>query len=179
MPAGDGQINWAIDPVHTRVRFDARYLLITDVSGWFRELEGGVICKSNGFDGCEINLVIYTASLFTGVEERDRHLRSADFFDTNRYPQIRFHSTDVTVNGDDLEVTGLLTIKNIETEITFSAKHKGTVADPMGNTKAGFESDIIFDRKTFNITWNQFFDSNGILISDEVKLRVDMQLLQV
>lgn len=170
---------WAIDPVHTKIRFDAKYLLLTAVSGWFREVEGSVISKSDDFSDSEIKLTIYTHSLFTGIDERDHHLRSADFFDAKKYPTITFSSTDVLVEGDAIKITGLLVIKDITQEIVFAAKYLGAVPDPMGNIKACFEMDTIFDRKDFNITWNQFFDKNGILISDQVKLHADIQLLKL
>lgn len=172
--------SWAIDPVHSRIRFDTRYLLITSVSGWFREIEGTVSATHDSFSGSEISLTIYTASLYTGVEERDNHLRSVDFFDTNRYPSIQFRSTRVqAVDERKLHIAGQLIIKGIKTEISFDANYLGSSPDPMGNTKAGFEADILLDRKDFNITWNQFFDQNGILISDQVNLHADIQLLKL
>ena len=170
---------WAIDPVHTKIRFDAKYLLLTAVSGWFREVEGTVVSKSENFSDSEIRLTIYTHSLFTGIDERDDHLRSPDFFDAKKYPTITFSSTNVLVTADDIKITGLLVIKEITQEIVFTAKYLGTVPDPMGNTKACFEMDTVLDRKDFNITWNQFFDKNGILISDQVKLHADIQLLKL
>jgi polyisoprenoid-binding protein YceI len=170
---------WAIDPVHSKIRFDAKYLMITSVSGWFREVEGTVICDDEGFNESEIRLTIYTHSLFTGIDERDNHLRSADFFDTAKYPTITFQSTHVQVQENDIKITGLLSIKDITQELVFTAKYLGSVPDPMGNTKAGFEMDTVFDRKDFNITWNQFFDKQGILISDQVKLHADVQLLKL
>ncbi len=169
----------AIDPVHTKIRFDAKYLLLTAVSGWFREVEGTIISEADDFSSSEIRLIIYTHSLFTGIDERDDHLRSADFFDAKKYPAISFSSTNVLVEGDDIKISGLLSIKDITQEIIFTAKYLGTVPDPMGNTKACFEMDTVFDRKDFNITWNQFFDKNGILISDQVKLHADIQLLKL
>ena len=170
---------WAIDPVHTRIRFDVKYLMLSAVSGWFREVEGTVQAAGDDFNDSEIRLTIYANSVFTGIDERDDHLRSPDFFDAKKYPTIRFHSTNVSIDGDDLKIAGILSIKDIEQEIIVTAKYLGNVPDPMGNTKAGFEVDTIFDRKDFNISWNQFFDNQGILISDQVKLHADVQLLKL
>lgn len=173
------QSNWVIDPVHTRIRFDAKYLLITSVSGWFRELEGTVSTEHDDFDECQIALTIYTSSLYTGIEERDNHLRSSDFFDTLKYPTIEFRSTSVKVQEEGIEVQGRLSIKDASQEIRFVARHLGTVQDPMGNTKAGFEMSTVFDRKAFNINWNQYFDKQGVLLSDEVAIHCDLQLLKL
>ncbi len=170
---------WAIDPVHTKIRFDAKYLMITSVSGWFRELEGTVAGSADDFSDSEISLTIYTNSIFTGIEERDEHLRSPDFFDAKKYPTITFRSTAITVQENAIKVKGILTVKDIKQEIEFDAKFLGIVPDPRGNIKAGFEMDIAFDRKDFNITWNEFFDKQGILISDQVKLHADVQLLKL
>ena len=101
------------------------------------------------------------------------------FFDAAKYPTITFQSHHVQVQENDITITGLLSIKDITQEIVFTAKYLGSVPDPMGNTKAGFEMDTLFDRKDFNITWNQFFDKQGILISDQVKLHADIQLLKL
>ena len=169
---------WVIDPVHTKIRFDTKYLMLTTVSGWFREVEGTVQAANSNFNDCSINLTIYTNSVYTGIDERDEHLRSSDFFDAKKYPTINFHSTNVEVNGDLINIKGILSVKDITQEITFRAKHLGTVPDPFGNLKAGFEMDMVFDRQDFHISWNQLFDENGILISDQVKLHADIQLLK-
>ncbi len=170
---------WAIDPVHTKVRFDAKYLLLSTVSGWFQEIEGAVSGANSDFTDSEINLTIYTHSIYTGITERDQHLRSADFFHTEKFPTIRFRSTAVTTAGDEIHITGLLTVKEVTHTIGFNARYLGTVPDAMGNTKAGFEMDMILDRKAFDIGWNLRFDTNGLLIADEVHLRADVQLLRL
>ena len=170
---------WAIDPVHTRIRFDAKYLMISSVSGWFRELEGTVVNGSDDFSDSEINLTIYSNSIFTGIEERDAHLRSADFFDAKNYPTITFRSTAVIATTDMIKVSGQLAIKDITQDIEFDAKFLGIVHDPRGNIKAAIELDMVFDRKDFNITWNEFFDKQGVLISDQVRIHADVQLLKL
>jgi len=179
MTATNNKTVWAIDPVHTKIRFDARYLMITAVSGWFRQLEGTVTSAGDDFSNSSIELVLYTNSIDTGVPERDNHLRSADFFDAKKYPTIHFKSTAVSVTDGKINITGSLTIKDTTQDIQFTAVYFGSLPDPMGNTKAGFESDIIFNRKDFNISWNQRFDKQGVLISDEVGIHADIQLLKL
>ncbi|WP_207510667.1 YceI family protein [Longitalea luteola] len=170
---------WAIDPTHSTIRFDAKYLLISSVSGWFREFEGTVVSGQDGFCNSEINLTIYTHSLNTGNDERDNHLRSPDFFDSKNFPMIHFRSREVTMQEKNIQINGILTVKGIEHPFSFTATFLGMCADPMGNTKAGFEMDTVLNRKDFNITWNQLFDKNGLLLSDEVRVHCDLQLLKL
>ena len=172
---------WVIDPVHTRIRFDVKYLMMTWVSGWFRELEGTVLNTGDyfNFNDSEISLTIYTHSLYTGNEERDNHLRSPDFLGTKQYPTISFRSTAVAVQENNFKISGQLSIKDLTQKISFEAKYLGSAIDPMGNTKVGFEMDTVFDRKDFDITGNQFFDKLWVLVSDQVKLHGDIQLLKL
>lgn len=179
MNTTEKQATWAIDPTHSTIRFDAKYLLITSVSGWFREFEGTLVSGQDGFCNSEINLTIYTNSLTTGNEERDKHLRSPDFFDACNFPMIQFRSTEVIMEEKNIQVTGILTVKGIEHPFSFRAVFIGMCTDPMGNTKAGFEMDTVLNRKDFNITWNQLFDRNGLLLSDEVRVHCDLQLLKL
>lgn len=170
---------WVIDPVHTRIRFDTKYLLLTPVSGWFTQFEGSVITPEENFNGSQVQLTIYTNSVYTGNEERDAHLRSPDFFDARKYPVITYRSGSVIVQDNQIQATGILSIKDTVQEITWHATHVGTSLDAMGNTKAGFMLDATFNRKDFNITWNQFIDKHGLLLSDEVTLHCDVQLLKL
>ena len=173
------EVIWVIDPVHSRIRFDTKYLLLTPVSGWFTQFEGSVVTTEDNFNGSRAQITIYTNSVYTGNEERDAHLRSADFFDAAKHPVITWNSNAVIVRGDQLEATGILSIKGIEQELTLQARHVGSSPDPMGNTKAGFTLDATLNRKDFNITWNQFIDKHGLLLSDEVVLHCDVQLLRL
>lgn len=170
---------WMVDPVHTRIRFESKYLLLTAVSGWFTEFEGTVVAPNDDFSESDIRLTIYANSLYTGNEERDNHLRSADFFDTRRYPTISFRSVSVTANETSLHVSGQLTIKDVTQPLEFDVRHTGISKDTMGNSKAGFEMDALFNRKDFNISWNQVIDKYGVMIADEVKLHCDIQLLKL
>lgn len=170
---------WLVDPVHTRIRFEAKYLLMTAVSGWFTQFEGSVVTLYEGFADSRIQLTVYTHSLFTANEQRDGHLRSAEFFDTSNFPILTFVSSSVIAAHDKAKVTGELCIKGVTRTVDFEATFMGICHDPMGNTKAGFEMTIALNRKDYDITWNQTFDKSGILISDEVKVFCDVQLLRM
>lgn len=173
------EVVWVIDPVHTRIRFDTKYLLLTQVSGWFTQFEGTVVTSDDSFDGSDVQITIYANSVYTGNEQRDGHLRSADFFDTQKYPIISFKSSLVKVEGDIIDAAGSLQIKDVEQAVQLQAKYVGTVNDPMGNQKAGFTLDATFNRKDFHISWNQFIDQKGLVLSDEVTLHCDVQLLKL
>lgn len=170
---------WVIDPVHSRIRFDTKYLLLTPVSGWFTQFEGAVVTTNGTFHNSRAKLTIYTNSVYTNNEERDTHLRSADFFDAAKFPTITWKSDTVTVQGDTIQATGPLIIKDIAQDITLQITHVGTTPDPHGNIKAGFTLQTTLNRKDFNITWNQFIDKHGLLLSDEVVLNCDIQLLKL
>ncbi|KIC91674.1 YceI family protein [Flavihumibacter sp. ZG627] len=171
--------SWVIDPVHSKIRFESKYLLLTAVTGWFNEMEGTVVTGYDNFDACSISLLIYTNSLTTQNESRDEHLRSADFFDTASFPTIRFQSTEVKSVERRLAVTGDLTIKGVTKLIRFDAGFLGTVNDPYGNRKAGFTLNTTLNRKDFDISWNKYFDQEGILLSDEVTIVADLQLMKL
>ncbi|MDB5119407.1 MAG: YceI family protein [Sphingobacteriales bacterium] len=170
---------WLIDPVHSKIRFETKYLLISSVSGWFSEIEGSVVTTSDDFTDSEVNITIYVNSLTTGNEERDNHLRSADFFDAKTFPIITFRCQHVKVDESFADVKGFLCLKGITAEIKFNADYLGSVKDPMGNSKAGFKMATSINRKDFNISWNQYFDTSGVLLSDEVQIVGDIQLLKV
>jgi polyisoprenoid-binding protein YceI len=179
MEASENRRIWLIDPVHTKIRFETKYLLITSVSGWFTEFEGTVSTTTDDFNDSQIQFTIYTNSIYTGNTERDNHLRSSDFFDARKYPTLTFNSSSISVQGWQLEVVGDLKIKDVTESIEFEVAYIGSTRDPIGNLKAGFEANTILNRKDFNINWNQVFDKAGVLLSDEVKVFCDVQLLKV
>jgi polyisoprenoid-binding protein YceI len=170
---------WIVDPVHSKIRFETKYLLLTFVSGWFLEFEGSVITAHDDFRACEIDITIYSHSVFTGNNERDAHLRSADFLDASRFPTIVFHSGKVQQDNSRLMVEGSLRIKGTEATVSLPVEFAGVTQDPMGNQKAGFRFNLVLNRKDFNITWNTFFDKQGVLVDDMVTVACDVQLLKV
>lgn len=170
---------WLVDPVHSKIRFETKYLVITSISGWFTQFEGTVSTPTDTFDGSQIDLTIYTNSVYTGNEERDNHLRSPDFFDAKKFPTLTFKSSSTSVSYSKVDIIGDICIKNITETLSFNATYVGCMRDPMGNLKAGFEMSFTINRKDFDITWNQILDQAGLLLSDEVKIYCDIQLLKV
>jgi len=162
---------WTIDPTHTEVGFVARHLMVTKVRGSFTDVSGTVEVAENVSDSVA-NVVIKTASVSTGTADRDGHLKSADFFDAETYPDMTFVST--AFDGETL--TGDLTIKGVTKPVTFDLEFTGLATDPWGNEKAGFEATADINRKDWDLGWNVALEGGGVLVSEKVKLNLDIQL---
>lgn len=170
---------WVIDPIHTKIRFEVKYLMLTAISGWFTEFEGFVISANSFFSPAQVQLTIYANSLYTANEERDMHLRSSSFFGTAQHPTISFESASLLSTNTTLQLSGSLRIKETSRKVTTPVVFNGTALDPAGNTKAGFEFNTSINRQDFNLGWSNYSDANGGLISDEVKIWCNIQLLQL
>lgn len=170
---------WLIDPVHSSIRFEARYLLLSAVSGRFAQFEGRVVSQTTNFDQCSIQLKIYTNSIQTGTPERDEHLKSPDFFDARQYPALSFYSTRVAAGKGGLQIAGNLSIRDKMQPIRFGARYTGTATDELGNRKAGFELALELRRKEWGMNWNRVLDNSGLLVSDTIKVLGEIQLLQL
>jgi polyisoprenoid-binding protein YceI len=164
---------WVIDPAHTEVGFVARHLMVTKVRGQFKDVEGTVTVADEPSDSTA-NVTVKLASVQTGSADRDAHLRSADFFDVENNPEMTFVSTGFT--GDTL--TGDLTIKGVTKPVTFDVDFNGVATDPWGNTKAGFEASAEINRKDWGLEWNVALEGGGVLVSEKIKIHIDVQLLK-
>ena len=162
---------WAIDPTHTEVGFVARHLMVSKVRGSFTDVSGTVEVAENVTDSVA-NVVIKTASVSTGTADRDGHLKSADFFDAETYPDMTFVST--AFDGETL--TGDLTIKDVTKPVTLDVEFNGVATDPWGNEKAGFEATADINRTDWNLNWNAALEKGGVLVSEKIKLVLDVQL---
>jgi len=162
---------WAIDPTHTEVGFVARHLMVTKVRGSFTDVSGTVQVGQDLGDSVA-NVTIKTASVSTGTADRDTHLRSADFFDVDTFPEITFVST--SYDGDTL--TGDLTIKGVTKAVTLDVEFNGVATDPWGNDKAAFEATGELNRTDWGLTWNANLEKGGVLVSEKIKLVIDVQL---
>jgi polyisoprenoid-binding protein YceI len=153
--------------------------MITNVKGEFRDFTAEVVSENNDFSDADINLTIKTASVFTNSEDRDAHLRSADFFDVENYPELTFQSTSFTkIDDERYKLVGLLTIKGISKEVTLNAEFGGLNKDPWGNQKAGFSIEGSFNRKDWGLNWNAALETGGVLVSDEVKMSAEVQFVK-
>ena len=162
---------WAIDPTHTEVGFVARHLMVSKVRGSFTDVSGTVEVGDD-ITNSVATVVIKTASVSTGTADRDTHLRSADFFDAETYPDMTFVSTGF--DGETL--TGDLTIKDVTKPVTLDVEFNGVATDPWGNEKAGFEATADINRTDWGLTWNANLEKGGVLVSEKIKLVLDVQL---
>ncbi len=170
---------YAIDPSHSSIGFVARHAVVTKVRGNFNEVDGTAQINGADLASSSVQVTLKTATVDTRSEQRDGHLRSADFFDAETYPVITFTSTKVApVSDDEVEVTGDLTIKDVTRQIAFTLTYTGSALDPFGNTRVGFEGSVIVNRKDFGLTWNAALETGGVLVSEKVTLEFDISAIK-
>jgi polyisoprenoid-binding protein YceI len=170
-PAG----RWTIDPSHSHIEFVARHMMIAKVRGRFRDISGTIDIGEDPLRS-HVTVVMNAASIDTGEEDRDRHLRSLDFLDVDRYPEIRFVSTSVRPGtGDRWEVVGDLTVRSITKPVTVAAEFCGTAIDPWGRLRAAFLATADINREEFDVSWNQILESGGFLVDKGVKVEADIE----
>jgi polyisoprenoid-binding protein YceI len=164
---------WTVDASHTEVGFTARHLMVSKVRGSFSDVEG-TVTVAEPFSASSVRAAVRLASVDTGSADRDAHLKSADFFDVENNPEMTFVSTEVT--EDTLK--GDLTIKGVTRPVEFDLEFGGVATDPWGNTKAGFEAETEINRKDFGLEWNVALEGGGVLVSEKIKIKLDVQLLK-
>lgn len=161
---------WNIDPAHTEISFVARHLMVTKVRGKFTDYSATVVAAAPISDS-SVEFTVQTASVDTGNADRDAHVKSGDFFDVETYPTMTFKATQIT----DDEITGDLTIKDVTKPVTFSYDFNGVATDPWGATRAGFEASGEINRNDFGMTFNAPLDGGGVLISEKIKINLDLE----
>lgn len=169
---------WTIDPAHTQIEFAVKHMMFTTVRGQFSDFEGTVELDEENPAQSSVSVTIETASVDTGVSDRDDHLRSGDFFDAENHPRIIFESKSVSGSieeGGDFEIVGDLTIRGVTKEVTLGAAFDGTGTDPWGGTRAGFTAETAIDRRDFDLTWNQALETGGVLVGHDVKISLQVQ----
>lgn len=170
---------YTIDPAHTRLGFVARHAMVTKVRGSFKELEGTASGDGQNPESAKVNVTVQANSFESGNEQRDEHVKSADFLNAEQFPTLTFTSTKVTVVDEDtLEITGDLTIMNTTREITIPFDFNGQAKDPFGNERIGFEGKTKISRKDFGLTWNAALETGGVLVSDDVQLEIEVSAIK-
>ena len=166
---------WNLDATHSTVGFSIRHMVFSKVRGRFLKLTGAIQLDDD-LAKSWVEVTIDAASIDTGTAQRDTHLRSADFFDAERFPELRFRSTRVDdLGGDRLRVTGDLTIRDVARAVVLDVEPAGRGMDPWGNERIGFVAKTSLDRKDFGLKWNQVLEAGGVLVGDRVDLELDIQ----
>ncbi len=168
---------WIIDPTHSEVAFKVKHLVISTVTGYFRKFEGAAESASEDFNGASVTFSLDVNSIDTNQSDRDQHLKSADFFDTASFPSIAFAGKLIN-QGGEYQLQGDLTLKGITQQVTLDVTYGGTVADPYGQTKAGFEIEGKLNRKDFGLTWSAITEAGSVVVSDQVRLQLSVQLVK-
>jgi polyisoprenoid-binding protein YceI len=173
-PAG----TWEIDPSHSSVNFSARHLMVSKVRGRFSSFHGTIVVPADPLQST-VNVVIDTASIDTRDDNRDTHLKSADFADVEKYPTITFVSTGVSgLHGETFTLSGNLTIKEVTNLVELEVEFNGVQQDPWGGTRAGFDAKTEFSRKDFGLEWNVALDGGGVLVGDKVTIELEIEAVK-
>jgi polyisoprenoid-binding protein YceI len=171
--------NWNLDIVHSGINFSVRHMVVSKVRGRFAKFAGNVALDEGDLTRSTVEATIDASSIDTGTAQRDEHLRSADFFDVEHFPQIRFRSTGIEKLGAErYRLTGQLTIRDVSREIALDVEYGGRGKDPWGNERVGFTAKASLDRKDFGLKWNQALETGGVLVSDRVELELELQAVR-
>lgn len=168
---------WNVDPSHSSLTFVARHLMVTKVRGRFAAFSGTATINEDKLLST-VTATAEVASIDTNDAGRDEHLKSPDFFDVANHPTIGFKSTKITRNGDDYTLLADLTIKGVTKSVAFDLEFDGVGQDPWGNTKAGFTAEAEVNRKDWGLEWNVALEAGGVLVSEKIKLALDIQLVK-
>lgn len=173
------QTKWNFDVSHTNVGFEVDHMLITTVEGEFNEYEGTVTTNGEDFKDAKINFTIDVSSINTDNEKRDNHLKSDDFFNAEKFPNITFKGKSMEkVAGDDWKLVGDLTIRDVTKEVELNVDFKGLVQGPWGNTRVGFDISGVINRFDYNLKWSKVLEAGGLVVGEDVTFNIDVQLIK-
>ncbi|WP_341222360.1 YceI family protein [Polaribacter atrinae] len=168
---------WSIDPVHSEITFKVKHLMISNVKGEFKTFQANI--DGEDFTKSTISANIDASSISTNNNDRDTHLKSPDFFEVEKNPEITFVSTSIKkVENDEFKLLGNLTIKGTTKEITLDTEFGGFMKDPYGNEKAGFSINGKLNRKDFGLNWNTALEAGGVMVGNEIKINAEVQFIK-
>lgn len=171
--------DYDLDATHTQLGFTARHAMVTKVRGTFGEFDGQLHIDGNDPTASSGTLRMAAQSIDTGVQQRDDHLRSNDFFDMANFPEVTFTSTGIEhIDGNDYRVTGDLTIKDVTKPVTVDMSYTGFATDPFGNKRLGLEGSVTINRKEWGLNWNASLEAGGVLVSEKVQINVDISAIK-
>ena len=169
---------WKLDPSHTNVEFSAKHLMITTVRGRISDVQGTIRIDEAKPSNSSVDVTLKGASLDTRIEQRDQHLRSADFLDVEKFPDITFRSTRIEGEKEHFTLIGELTIRDISREIALDATFEGRTKDPWGGERVGFSAKGSIDRRDFGLTWNQVLEAGGVVVGNDIKISIDIEAVR-
>ena len=180
--AAEGDANesrWENDPAHSSVEFSVRHMMVSTVKGQFVRFSGTILLDESDFQRSHVEAQIDADSVHTGVEDRDAHLRSADFFEVDKFPTISFRSKSIeTRDSSKGTIHGDLTIHGVTRPVMLDVEFQGEITDPRGIRRRGFIATTVLDRKDFGITWNRVLDAGGVLAGDRVKVELNVEAVR-
>lgn len=173
----NAQTKWNVDKSHSNVGFSVTHLVISEVTGQFKSFNADIETKNDDFTDAKINFTIDVASISTENEGRDKHLKSDDFFNAEKFPKITFVGKSFKkVDGKKYKLVGDFTMRDVTKQITLDVVFNGTVKDPWGNTKAGFKISGELNRMDYNVKWNNLIEAGGAVVSKEVAININLEL---
>ena len=167
---------YVVDPTHSSIGFQAKHMMISKVKGHFDRFNSELDINPEDLSGGSIQFEVEIASINTNNEDRDNHLRSADFFDAETHPTMKFAATDIKkVDYDEYKITGDLSIRGVTKPVTFDAEYNGKGTNPWGVEVVAFEADGKINRKDFGLNWNSALETGGVLVSDDIKIHIEIE----
>ncbi|HMG69843.1 MAG TPA: YceI family protein [Gemmatimonadaceae bacterium] len=178
-PVAGAKTAWKLDPTHTTVEFSAKHLMISTVKGRITDIEGTIYTNENDPKSSLVEATLKAASIDTRTDQRDQHLRSADFLHVEQYPEIKFRSTRIEGSKQEFTLTGDLTIRDVTRPITLDVTFEGQTKDPWGGERVGFSASGKFDRREFGLTWNMLLETGGLTVGNEIKINLEVEAIRV
>ena len=170
---------WVIDPTHSEIGFKVKHMMFTNVSGKFSKFDATIESENNDIENSKIEFTGAIDSITTGNSDRDTHLLSPDFFDAAQFPEIKFSATSFAkINEGEYELVGDLTLHGVTKSVKLAAEYGGLMKDPWGSTKMALSLEGKINRKDWGLNWNSVLETGGVLVSEEVRLNIELQFLQ-
>jgi polyisoprenoid-binding protein YceI len=170
---------WTLDPTHSELGFKIKHLMISNVSGYFKNFSAEVTTEDEDFSSAQINLTAQMASVSTNNEQRDEHLRASDFFGVERFPELSFTSTKIEViDNENFFLLGNLTLKGVTNPVKLTVEYSGVTKDPWGGERAGFLVTGKINRSDWGVSFNGVMETGGVVLSEEVRIKSELQLVK-
>ena len=169
---------WNIDPTHSVIGFKIKHMMFTNVKGQFNDYTSEIETDENGLENAKLDFTAKIASVNTNNKDRDNHLISADFFDAEQFPELKFKTTSITGSGSNYKLNGDLELRGVTKPVSLDVEYSGLMQDPRGNTKAGLNINGKLNRKDWGLSYNSALETGGVLIGEDVNLDIELQLIK-